>query len=725
MIADRAADWAHPHRRHRRHPRRLRHHGLPGPGRGAALLGRHARRLPRVSGRSAGPSHGGARQRRADDGAGRVQDHRRRAAAVGEGQPRSSRRPGRRCRARHSTSAARRRPPSRDRLPAATSPSASPMERSGSGPCRSGPRRFLRARLPKDAERLGERDYPKEGAFYRSLSADQLRKLTVETALERAVRARGGRRGRHRRAGLPSRRNRRAPDQELRRRRCGRGRAAGLAARAATNLLTGEVDDGGHGLDAPAAAARRRDPRAARHAGRRPGLCRRCGRHASPLRHAQLREPHPCRATQAVPGRRGAYQLGIPAGEQSLVAGGSDGSVDVYFRLARPSPGPRTATPWCARTHSRSTAAAVTAFDASERSKLFVTADASGEVWLRHATEREHGPEAERRRGGEPGARSRSRPGTTRAGAGGGRGGGALGDRRSPSRDDAPARSSARSGTRAIPEPGYTWQSSSGTDAFEPKLSLVPLIFGTLKATFYSLLFAIPIALLGGDLHLRVPAPAGARGGEADDGDDGLAAVRGARLPRRAGPRAGGRELDRGGDPRLRRWCRSALLLAAHLWQVLPQPAWRSAASGVAEVRDHVPRDRRGARLAPRGAWRRPSSALFFAGDFQALGERRCGQRRAAAGPAPAAALRPRIALARSARSLGDAHARFAAEQSGARPALVEFGRWVGFLLLGGLVSLVLADRCSPGSASTRAAACSAPMSSATRWSSASPWASP
>jgi phosphate transport system permease protein len=44
-------------------------------------------------------------------------------------------------------------------------------------------------------------------------------------------------------------------------------------------------------------------------------------------------------------------------------------------------------------------------------------------------------------------------------------------------------------------DPTFTWQSSSGTDAFEPKLSLIPLIFGTIKATVYSLLFAVPIAL--------------------------------------------------------------------------------------------------------------------------------------------------------------------------------------------------------------------------------------
>lgn len=43
--------------------------------------------------------------------------------------------------------------------------------------------------------------------------------------------------------------------------------------------------------------------------------------------------------------------------------------------------------------------------------------------------------------------------------------------------------------------PKYEWQSTGGTDDFEPKLSLVPLIIGTLKGTFYALLFAIPVAL--------------------------------------------------------------------------------------------------------------------------------------------------------------------------------------------------------------------------------------
>ncbi|MCF6299463.1 MAG: phosphate ABC transporter permease, partial [Thiomicrorhabdus sp.] len=45
-------------------------------------------------------------------------------------------------------------------------------------------------------------------------------------------------------------------------------------------------------------------------------------------------------------------------------------------------------------------------------------------------------------------------------------------------------------------EPGYTWQSSSASSDFEPKMSLTPLTFGTIKAAIYSMLFAVPIAIL-------------------------------------------------------------------------------------------------------------------------------------------------------------------------------------------------------------------------------------
>ena len=46
-------------------------------------------------------------------------------------------------------------------------------------------------------------------------------------------------------------------------------------------------------------------------------------------------------------------------------------------------------------------------------------------------------------------------------------------------------------------EPEYVWQSSAATNEFEPKFSLTPLVFGTLKAALYAMLFAIPLALMG------------------------------------------------------------------------------------------------------------------------------------------------------------------------------------------------------------------------------------
>ncbi|MEY4767574.1 MAG: hypothetical protein RL637_213 [Pseudomonadota bacterium] len=46
-------------------------------------------------------------------------------------------------------------------------------------------------------------------------------------------------------------------------------------------------------------------------------------------------------------------------------------------------------------------------------------------------------------------------------------------------------------------KPDYIWQSSSASNDFEPKLSLTPLVFGTMKAAFYAMLVATPLALMG------------------------------------------------------------------------------------------------------------------------------------------------------------------------------------------------------------------------------------
>jgi phosphate transport system permease protein len=188
--------------------------------------------------------------------------------------------------------------------------------------------------------------------------------------------------------------------------------------------------------------------------------------------------------------------LAFLVGEQSLVVGRSDGSVSVFFRTearhAGTADGRALVEAHVLEPHA---GGEVTTISPSQRSKLFVTSDAGGATWVRHST-------TERvmlrlsGRAGQPvrvnGLSARDDHVL------------AVGD------DDRVAlwqisvphpETTLRSILGPVwyegyPEPTYTWQSSSGTDVFEPKLSLVPLIFGTWKATLYSLLFAIPIALL-------------------------------------------------------------------------------------------------------------------------------------------------------------------------------------------------------------------------------------
>ncbi len=47
------------------------------------------------------------------------------------------------------------------------------------------------------------------------------------------------------------------------------------------------------------------------------------------------------------------------------------------------------------------------------------------------------------------------------------------------------------------PKPDYVWQTSSGSEQFEAKFSIVPIAFGTFKAAMFAMLFAAPIAVLG------------------------------------------------------------------------------------------------------------------------------------------------------------------------------------------------------------------------------------
>ncbi|WP_280370616.1 ABC transporter permease subunit [Pseudomonas sp. BN411] len=57
-------------------------------------------------------------------------------------------------------------------------------------------------------------------------------------------------------------------------------------------------------------------------------------------------------------------------------------------------------------------------------------------------------------------------------------------------------------------EPKYVWQSTAANTDFEPKLSLAPLTWGTLKAAFYAMLLAAPLAIAAAIYTAYFMAPA-------------------------------------------------------------------------------------------------------------------------------------------------------------------------------------------------------------------------
>jgi phosphate transport system permease protein len=57
-------------------------------------------------------------------------------------------------------------------------------------------------------------------------------------------------------------------------------------------------------------------------------------------------------------------------------------------------------------------------------------------------------------------------------------------------------------------EPDYVWQSSAGHSDFEPKFSVAPLTYGTIKASFYAMVVAVPLAVLGAIFAAYFMSPA-------------------------------------------------------------------------------------------------------------------------------------------------------------------------------------------------------------------------
>jgi phosphate transport system permease protein len=215
--------------------------------------------------------------------------------------------------------------------------------------------------------------------------------------------------------------------------------------------------------------------------------------------------------TQLLPPTAEVTSMRFLIGEQSLVVGGSDGSVSVFFRLERPNARTTDGYAMVKAKTLEPQKGAILEIDASQRGKTFATASADGSVWLRHATSEQTllklGPKS-----GPPqftGMALAPREDGVVAIAADGRA--FAWHVETPHPETTVKSVFSKVWYEGYPAASFTWQSSSGTDSFEPKFSLVPLIFGTIKATVYSLLFAIPVALMAAIytsefLHHRVRA---------------------------------------------------------------------------------------------------------------------------------------------------------------------------------------------------------------------------
>lgn len=194
-------------------------------------------------------------------------------------------------------------------------------------------------------------------------------------------------------------------------------------------------------------------------------------------------------AVESVPAGPAVTSLSLLLGGRSLVVGQADGRLSVWFGVPQPGGQARLTR---IRDFPRM-AAPIASIAPSQRDKGFLAEDAQGNLGLYYSTSHRtlwSGPA----------------PFTGSALAYGPRGTGAYlaGDGRlavlevsNPHPEVSLGSLFGRVWYEGYEQPEFVWQSSSGTDDFEAKLSLTPLLVGTLKGTVYSLLIAIPLAVFG------------------------------------------------------------------------------------------------------------------------------------------------------------------------------------------------------------------------------------
>ena len=195
-------------------------------------------------------------------------------------------------------------------------------------------------------------------------------------------------------------------------------------------------------------------------------------------------------ATVSSAGRAGISALALLLGDRSLVVGQADGALSVWFPLRQADDTTRLVRVRDFAPHM----GAIRLLAASERNKAFLAQDDAGTLGLYYSTS------------GRTLWRGPSPLGSAQALFFSPKGDGALLAGQGQAAALSIRNPHPEVGLRALfgrvwyegyDRPELVWQSTGGTDDFEPKLSLTPLLVGTLKGTFYSLLLAIPLGILG------------------------------------------------------------------------------------------------------------------------------------------------------------------------------------------------------------------------------------
>jgi len=199
---------------------------------------------------------------------------------------------------------------------------------------------------------------------------------------------------------------------------------------------------------------------------------------------------------QVLPEKIAVTAMTLLSGEEAMLVGGSDGSISVFFRLQRAGSDSRDGFELVkARSHT-AMPAAVMDLSEGQRDKSFVVTDVAGNVRVIHSTSDQVLFEFKRADDPKVPARAMIYP----------RSDGVLlvSDRAELNSwhythahpEITPKVLFGKVWYEGYDEPDYIWQSTAGTDLAEAKYSLMPLIFGTIKAAFYAMLFGAPIALM-------------------------------------------------------------------------------------------------------------------------------------------------------------------------------------------------------------------------------------